>query len=244
MSTSSKDNSNEEQNEIKDEITPIRRKNSRRQRQQLRFSEDEQQEEKEPKSPSTFKPPTRASRFLSICEPSLELPSANFLRLRQLHDEKINQKSSDEITDAEFDKIPFRIEIIPERRDDLDIVQTSPKTKPTMDISTVIPSCLTDQRRLEIIEELLKKLSQINVLDEIRRANVIPYQLPQKNQLQKNVAKRIRELTGSDVVMLNDHVYMKNLCKRIEEKHQKELEKKFERLASNEKHRPLLEHIE
>ena len=39
-------------------------------------------------------------------------------------------------------------------------------------------------------------------------------------QQQKNVARRIRELTGSDVVVLNDHLYMKNLCKSIEEKRQ------------------------
>ena len=73
----------------------------------------------------------------------------------------------------------IRIQIIRERYDDLDIVPTGSKAKPTLDIPTVIPSALTNQRRLEIIEEILKKLSQTNVLDEIRRANAIPYRLPQ-----------------------------------------------------------------
>lgn len=73
----------------------------------------------------------------------------------------------------------IRIQIIPERHDDLDIAPTNSKGKSTLDIPTVIPSALTNQRRLEIIEEILKKLSQTNVLDEIRRANAIPYHLPQ-----------------------------------------------------------------
>ncbi len=47
-----------------------------------------------------------------------------------------------------------------------------------MEIPTVIPSCLSEERRLEIIEKILKDLSQINILDEIRRANAIPFQLP------------------------------------------------------------------
>ena len=38
--------------------------------------------------------------------------------------------------------------------------------------------------------------------------------------MQKNVANRIRDLTGSETIMLNDHVYMKNLCKRLEAKRQ------------------------
>jgi hypothetical protein len=37
--------------------------------------------------------------------------------------------------------------------------------------------------------------------------------------MQKNVAERIRDLTGSEIVMLNDHIYMKNLCKLLDEKH-------------------------
>jgi hypothetical protein len=52
------------------------------------------------------------------------------------------------------------------------------KNKETMEISTVMPSGLSDERRLQIIEEILKDLSQKNILDEIRRANAIPFQLP------------------------------------------------------------------
>jgi hypothetical protein len=52
------------------------------------------------------------------------------------------------------------------------------KSKEPMEIPTVIPSCLSEERRLEIIEKILKDLSQINILDEIRRANAIPFQLP------------------------------------------------------------------
>ncbi len=40
------------------------------------------------------------------------------------------------------------------------------------------------------------------------------------NQMQKNVAERIRDLTGSEIIMLNDHIYMKNLCKRLDEEYQ------------------------
>jgi len=52
------------------------------------------------------------------------------------------------------------------------------KNKETMEISTVMPSALSDERRLQIIEEILKDLSQKNILEEIRRANAIPFQLP------------------------------------------------------------------
>ena len=38
--------------------------------------------------------------------------------------------------------------------------------------------------------------------------------------MQKNVANRIQDLMGSDVVMLNDQNYMKSLCRRLDEKHQ------------------------
>ncbi len=41
-------------------------------------------------------------------------------------------------------------------------------------------------------------------------------------QMQKNVANRIRDLTGSETIMLNDHLYIKNLCERLEEKRQVE----------------------
>ena len=110
------------------------------------------------------------------------------------------------------------------------------KSSEPLEIPTVIESGLSDERRLEIIEEILKDLSQINILDEIRRANAIPFRLPRykiiiyrsrkslffyyrNNQMQKNVAERIRDLTGSEIIMLNDHLYMKNLCKRLDEQH-------------------------
>ena len=105
MSTDEVDNTNE----VNDENASKDRKNSRRQRQQLRFVEDEP-EDKEPKSPSTFKPPTRASRFLSICEPSIELPKVDLFRLRQLHNQTVDEKDSTELTNEEFDKIPFKYE--------------------------------------------------------------------------------------------------------------------------------------
>lgn len=38
--------------------------------------------------------------------------------------------------------------------------------------------------------------------------------------MQKNVANRIEDLMGSDIVMLNDQNYMKNLRRRLDEKHQ------------------------
>ncbi|CAF0811932.1 unnamed protein product [Adineta steineri] len=239
------DDINEENDEVKEEIITQQRTNPRRQRQQLRFSEEVVEEEEE-KPSSTFKPPGRASRFLSIAQPSLQLPGVSLLRLRQLHNKSIHNRdsfSSEEITDEQLDKIPFKIEIIPDRRDDLDIIESRPKTKSSVETSAVIPSILTDQRRLEIIEEILKKLSHTNVLDEFRRANVIPYKLPKNNQMQKNVARHIEELTGSDTVMLNDHIYMKHLCKHLEEKRKKELEANFERLAFNEKHRHLSQKI-
>jgi hypothetical protein len=99
---------NVDNQEIEDEIMPLPRRPSRRQRQQLRFA---QEEEKEEKLPSSFKPPGRASRFLSICEPSLELPSASLLRLRQLHNQTTNDQDSlisDEISDELLDRIPFK----------------------------------------------------------------------------------------------------------------------------------------
>ena len=63
------------------------------------------------KSPSSFKPPGRASRFLSIADPSLQLPGANLLRLRQLHSQAINNKDSfnfEDISDELLDTIPFK----------------------------------------------------------------------------------------------------------------------------------------
>lgn len=96
------DTLHEEGKETNDEITPAPTRSSRRQRQQLRFAEEEPTE---PKSPSNFKPPTRASRFLSISEPSLGVPGANFLRLQQLHKQAVNEEG---ITDSMLDKLPFK----------------------------------------------------------------------------------------------------------------------------------------
>ncbi|CAF4634101.1 unnamed protein product, partial [Rotaria magnacalcarata] len=36
----------------------------------------------------------------------------------------------------------------------------------------------TDERRLEIIEEILKDLSQKDTFDEIRRMHAVPFELP------------------------------------------------------------------
>jgi hypothetical protein len=106
------DGSNEESDEAKEEIMPLGQRDSRRQRKQLRFLEvEENEEEKQSKSPTSFKPPGRASRFLSICEPSLELPGASLSRLRQLHSQRLNDQDSslsEEIPDEVFDKIPFK----------------------------------------------------------------------------------------------------------------------------------------
>lgn len=99
---------NEDDQESKDEIMPLPRNDSRRQRQQLRFAEEE---EKQPKSPSSFKPPGRASRFLSIADPSIQLPTASLLRLRQLHNQATNDNellNLEEIPDELLDKIPFK----------------------------------------------------------------------------------------------------------------------------------------
>jgi hypothetical protein len=75
-----------------------------------------------------------------------------------------------------------RIEIIPDRPD-FDIQESAlekrhKKTIEPMEIPTEIPIGLSAARRLEIIEEILKDLSQKNVLDEIRRTNAIPFRLP------------------------------------------------------------------
>lgn len=37
--------------------------------------------------------------------------------------------------------------------------------------------------------------------------------------MQKKVADRMRELMGTETVMLNDPMFMKTLCQRLEEKH-------------------------
>jgi hypothetical protein len=110
------DDLNEENQEANDEIKPLPRKDSRRQRQQLRFAQeedddDDEEKKQQPKSPSSFKPPGRASRFLSICDPSLQLPGASLLRLRQLHRHATNDNDSlmfEDISDELLDTIPFQ----------------------------------------------------------------------------------------------------------------------------------------
>ncbi|CAF1234971.1 unnamed protein product [Rotaria sordida] len=236
------------QEETQEEIMPLRTFSSRRQHQKLQFAEEKEQQEK---SPSSLKSSIRTTRLLSIYDPSLQLPGAKLLQLQQLHNQFTQNNDlsiSEEITDELLDKIPFKIEIIPERRDDF-IEQESSLTKnrrhhkEPLEIPKVIPSGLSEERRLEIIEEILKNLNKKNLLDDIRRADAIPFRLPKNNQLQKKVAERIRDLTGSEIVMLNDHVYMKNLCQRIDEEYKKELEEKLKRLESNEKRRLLFENI-
>jgi hypothetical protein len=105
------DDSNVDKQEINEENISLRRKESRRQHQQLRFAEEEDEKEKQPKSPSSFKPPGRASRFLSISDPSLHLSGASLLRLRKLHSQSTNDNNSlisGEISDELLDKIPFK----------------------------------------------------------------------------------------------------------------------------------------
>lgn len=102
----------EDEEEMGEEIAPLPQKNFRRQRQQLRFAEEEdEKEDKDDKSPSTFQPPGRASRFLSIRDPSLQLAGASLLRLQQLHNLATNNQDSiysGEISDELLAKIPFR----------------------------------------------------------------------------------------------------------------------------------------
>lgn len=101
----------EDEEELGEEIAPLPPKNPRRQRQQLRFAEEEDEEKKEDKSPSTFQPPGRASRFLSIRDPSLQLPGVSLLRLQQLHNQATNNQDSlfsGDLSDEFLLKIPFR----------------------------------------------------------------------------------------------------------------------------------------
>ncbi|CAF2348238.1 unnamed protein product [Rotaria sp. Silwood2] len=217
---------------------PLQTFSSRRQRQHLQFSQEEEQgQQQQQKSQFSLEPSTRATRFLSIADPSFQLPGANLLQLNN-HITNVNNLSvSEETIDELLDKIPFKIEIIPERRDDFNETESllAKNHKETMKIPKVIPSGLSQERRLEIIEDILKHLNKKNIIDEIRRENAIPFQLPKNNQLQKNVAERIRDLTGSEIVMLNDHIYMKNLCQRIDEEYKKELEQNLKRFEPNEK---------
>lgn len=80
--------------------------------------------------------------------------------------------------------IAFRIEIIPDRPDDLDFdesssAKASKKNQKSIPAPTVIQSGLSEQRRLQIIQEILQKLSKTNILDELRQANRIPFRLPE-----------------------------------------------------------------
>ncbi|CAF2735247.1 unnamed protein product [Rotaria sp. Silwood2] len=217
---------------------PLQTFSSRRQRQHLQFSQEEEQgQQQQQKSQFSLEPSTRATRFLSIADPSFQLPGTNLLQLNN-HITNVNNLSvSEETIDELLDKIPFKIEIIPERRDDFNETESllAKNHKETMKIPKVIPSGLSQERRLEIIEDILKHLNKKNIIDEIRRENAIPFQLPKNNQPQKNVAERIRDLTGSEIVMLNDHIYMKNLCQRIDEEYKKELEQNLKRFEPNEK---------
>lgn len=101
----------EDEEELGEDIAPLPQKTSRRQRQQLRFAEEEEDEKEEKAPASTFQPPGRASRFLSIRDPSLQLAGASLLRLQQLHNLATNNQDSiysGEISDELLAKIPFR----------------------------------------------------------------------------------------------------------------------------------------
>ncbi len=103
--------SNEKSQELADEVMPLPR-NPRRQRQQLRFAEEEEEEEKQKvKSPTSFKPPGRATRFLSIYDPSLQSPGASLRRLQQLRGQvtiDTDELVSGEIPDELLNKLPFK----------------------------------------------------------------------------------------------------------------------------------------
>ena len=81
--------------------------------QQLRFSQEEDTEEQQKKSLQSlsFQSPKRATRFLSIYDSSVQLPSTNLHRLKQLHNRIINRSDlsiSDEIIDESLSRIPFK----------------------------------------------------------------------------------------------------------------------------------------
>lgn len=96
----------EEHEEAKDEISPLKASNSRRQHQRIRFSEESEEVPKEKKK-LTFKTIARASRLLSICDPSTQLPSVQLRRLRQLHS-RGSQNDNEEISDELLEKLPFK----------------------------------------------------------------------------------------------------------------------------------------
>lgn len=104
------DDSNAENDEANEEIMPLHQHEVRRQRKQLRFAPEEDDNDEKEKLPSSFKPPGRASRFLSICDPSLQLPGASLLRLLQLHNQATNNDDSlpsDDISDELLDTMQF-----------------------------------------------------------------------------------------------------------------------------------------
>lgn len=80
--------------------------------------------------------------------------------------------------------LKIRIVIVPDRKDDdLNIKENSlrkngHKNKEITDIPKAIPSSLSKERRLEIIEDILKVLSHQDILDAIRREHAISFQLP------------------------------------------------------------------
>ena len=92
------------------------------------------------------------------------------------HERKFKDKNSSNCN--------IRIEIISERRNNLDIGDNllaknhKKKDKEATKLFQTLPSSLTHERRLEIIEEILKEINQKNLVDEIRRANAISFQLP------------------------------------------------------------------
>ncbi|CAF0755864.1 unnamed protein product [Didymodactylos carnosus] len=168
----------------------------------------------------------RATRFLSISE-SLHLPEESLLKLRQLHQAKVNEKPW-EITDEFLETMPFRLAL-----DDKEDVDGSKQES----LPHIVRSGLTNDRKLEIIQNILDKLSKQNIVDECRRSCAIPYTLPRKNQLQRHVAERMIDLTNSDTVMLLDHLCMKNLCTKLEQEHQDRIQSKFDRLEEAERRR-------
>ena len=61
--------------------------------------------------PSLSRPHGRATRFLSISEPSAQLPSASLSKLRQMHSQLVNDQNAlafDDIDDDLLSKIPFQ----------------------------------------------------------------------------------------------------------------------------------------
>ena len=85
-----------ESDEEQEEIMPL--PSSMRQRQERQPIEQI--------TSTTIKGPGRATRFLSIVDPSSQLPNpAALMKLRQIHDQS---QLNDEISDDVLDNIPFQ----------------------------------------------------------------------------------------------------------------------------------------